>query len=99
VNGRVRPFTSSREVITFQGDRLPGVRYALEFRTLAQARAHFGVSTRRRSEAEAQAAEALRLKALGMTPQEIAGVLNVSRSTVYSYIKQELSSETFKNNN
>ena len=43
--GRVRPFTSAREVITFHAGGLPGVRYAAEFLDLAQARAHFGLRT------------------------------------------------------
>ena len=64
--GRVRPFTRPREVITFQAGALPEVRYTREFRTIAQARSHFAVPTRRRSEAESRADEARRLKALGL---------------------------------
>src|SRR5262249_49237038 len=44
--GRVRPITLPREVITFQCGALPGVAYTHEFRSLAEARAHFGVSHR-----------------------------------------------------
>ena len=80
--GRVRPFTRPREVITFQVGVLPGVHYTLEFGSLDQARRHFGIPTRRQSEAEARAAAARRLKALGLTNRRIASRLGVSLSTV-----------------
>jgi hypothetical protein len=54
--GRVRPFTRPREVITFQADELPGVRYSLRFGSLAEARNYFGVTTRKQSEMDALAA-------------------------------------------
>jgi hypothetical protein len=85
--GRVRPFTKPREVITFQVGDLPDVRYTREFRSLADARSYFGVPTRRRSAAEARAAEARRLKALGLSNSRIAATLRVSPATVKRYLR------------
>jgi hypothetical protein len=87
--GRVRPFTGPREVITFQVGDLPEVRYTLQFGSLAEARAYFGIPTRRRSAAEARATRARRLKALGLTKEQIAGVMNVSLSSVKRYIRKD----------
>jgi hypothetical protein len=87
--GRVRPFTRPREVITVQAGALPGVRYALEFRSLKQARAFFGVACGKAAEVKAQAAEARRLKVLGRTRAEIAAALGVSPSTVKRYLRRE----------
>jgi hypothetical protein len=80
--GRVRPFTKPREVVTFQVGDLPDVRYTLQFRSLASARSHFRIPTRRQSAAEARRAEARRLKALGLTRAQIATAMNVSKESV-----------------
>jgi DNA-directed RNA polymerase specialized sigma24 family protein len=84
--GRVRPFTKSREIITFQVGNLPEVRYTLEFRSLAEARSYFGIPTRRRSAVETRAAVARQLKALGLSKARIAEDLGVSLSTVKRYL-------------
>jgi hypothetical protein len=80
--GRVRPFTKPREVVTFQVGDLPDVRYTLQFRSLASARSHFRIPTRRQS-----AAEARRLKALGLTRAQIATAMNVSKESVKRYLR------------
>ena len=85
--GRVRPFTKPREIITFQNGTLPDVRYTREFRSIAQARSHFGIPTRRRSEAESRASQARRLKTLGVPSSRIAEELGVSLSTIKRYLR------------
>jgi hypothetical protein len=85
--GRVRPFTRPREVITFQLDDLPDVRYTHDFRSLAEARAWFGLATRRRATADAKAAEARRLRALGLSIGRVAEEMGVSASAVKRYIR------------
>jgi hypothetical protein len=92
--GRVRPFTKPREVITLQVGDLPGVHYTLAFSTLAQARAYFGIPTRRRALVDEKAAEARRLKDLGRSHAEIEESLDVSRSTVKRYLRSEGGSRT-----
>jgi hypothetical protein len=92
--GRVRPFTKPREIITFQVGDLPEVRYTLQFRSIAEARSHFGIATRRRSAAEARQAEARRLKALGLTRAQIAAAMNVSKESVKRYLRTTGGSST-----
>jgi hypothetical protein len=85
--GRVRPFTRPREVISFQVGDLTGVRYTFQFGSLAGARSYFGIPTRRRSAAEARAAQARSLKALGLSRARIAAEIGVSLSTVKRYLR------------
>jgi hypothetical protein len=85
--GRVRPFTRSREVITFHVGQLPGVRFTQEFLTIGGARAYFDVATRRTAERDRRAARACRLKADRKTNQEIATIMDISLSTVKRYIR------------
>jgi hypothetical protein len=86
--GRVRPFTRPREVITFQCDSLPNVRYAVEFRSLAQARTYFQVQTPTQASLEARVEQARRMKAQGHSRGEIAQALSVSVSTVKRYLRR-----------
>ncbi len=86
--GRVRPFTRPREVITFHMGELPGVRYAAEFRTLAQARAFFGVPTASEAALQSRVEQAARLWALGRPQKAIAAEMNVSLSSVKRYLRQ-----------
>jgi hypothetical protein len=86
--GRVRPFTRPREVITFQADELPGVRYALRFESLAAARSYFGVATRQQSRRERLAAEVRLRKALGQRNGEISEALGISLSTFKRYARR-----------
>jgi hypothetical protein len=86
--GRVRPFTSPREVITFHAGLLPGVQYTVQFRSLRQARDFFGIATSRAAGLASRKAEGRRLRAEGKTRQEIAAIMNVSLSTVKRYLRQ-----------
>jgi hypothetical protein len=86
--GRVRPFTRPREVITFHVGPLPGVRYRLEFGSLAQARSFFGIQAPRQAEVTSRVEQALRLRAQGRSRAQIARELGVSDSTVKRYLKQ-----------
>ena len=86
--GRVRPFTKAREVITFQTGALPGVRYALEFSSLAQARSFFGIVTRKQAKQEAQRDQARQLRAQGLSKSRIVKELGVSLSTVKRYLRR-----------
>ncbi|WP_146441269.1 DNA-binding response regulator, partial [Vibrio kanaloae] len=45
--GRVRPFTKTREVITYQSNDPLGTTYDIEFSNLAELREHFGLATKR----------------------------------------------------
>jgi hypothetical protein len=93
--GRVRPFTKPREIITFQAGELPRVKYTREFQSLAQARAHFKVSTARRATADDKAAQAQRLKRLGLSHSKIATQMGVSLSAVKRYVHEGRGHETF----
>jgi hypothetical protein len=86
--GRVRPFTRPREVITYHGGDLPGVRYTLEFEKLKQARAFFQVPTAADWEVASREELARRLKAQGRSSRWIAQELGVSRTTVKRYLNQ-----------
>jgi hypothetical protein len=81
--GRVRFTIRPREVITFQCSELPEITLAAEFRTLQQARDHFGLLPGAEFDRRRQAAEALRLKAEGRTVRQIAERLGVSERTVF----------------
>jgi hypothetical protein len=96
--GRVRPFTRPREIITFQMGDLPGVRYEAEFSTLAAARQHFDVPTRREREAQQRAARALQMAAEGMSTAEIAHELKVGVRTVQRYLKADDATRHLINN-
>jgi DNA-binding NarL/FixJ family response regulator len=85
---RVRPFTRAREVITFQCDSLPNVRYTLEFRSLEQARKYFQIQTPTQASFEARVEQVRRLKAQGYSKGEIAQALSVSVSTVKRYLRR-----------
>jgi AcrR family transcriptional regulator len=69
---------------------LPGVAYTREFTSLAQARAHFGVTTASSATRATRASRAHELKAEGRTIQEIADALGVSRSTVKRYLGSKM---------
>ena len=80
-------FTRAREVITFQASELPGVRYTLEFRSLAAARNYFAIPSSRQLEVTVQAERARRLKTAGMSKAKIAAALKVSLSTEKRYLR------------
>jgi hypothetical protein len=87
--GRVRPFTRPREVVTFQMAELPGVTYDAEFRTLAEARRHFGIPSGRQRTTEARAVAVSDLRSRGLSQAEVARRLGVSERTVRIYEKKE----------
>jgi hypothetical protein len=86
--GRVRPFTRPREVITFQEGSFPGVQYVHHFDSFDQARAYFGIQTRRQADYEVRAAQAQRLKAAGLSNRRIAQELGVSLPTIKRYLRR-----------
>jgi hypothetical protein len=80
--GRVRPFTSPREVITQHCSDLPGVPSLFEFRTLSQARDFFLVKTPKQARIEERRQQAAALRASGCQLKVIAACLKVSLATV-----------------
>jgi hypothetical protein len=80
--GRVRFATKPREVITFQYSEMSDVHLAREFYSLREARDHFGLVTGSDFERHRQAAEAMRLRAEGLTTAAIAERLGVCKRTV-----------------
>jgi hypothetical protein len=87
--GRVRYATRPREVITFQCSEMPGLRLDGEFHSLRELRAAFGLSTGSEYDRQQQAAEARRLRAGGLTTQQIAARLGVSERTVRYRLSRE----------
>jgi hypothetical protein len=85
--GRVRPFTQPREVITFHAGRLPGVRFTVEFESLAQARSFFNVRARRVADRDRRQQTAIELRRSGLSVPEIARRLDVSTSTAKRYCR------------
>jgi hypothetical protein len=83
--GRVRPFTKPREIITFQCDESPKVAYDREFLSLAEARDHLGIPTRRAWETRQTAERVAAEKALGKRQAEVAQSLGVGLRTVQRY--------------
>jgi hypothetical protein len=81
--GRARFATCPREVVTFQAGELPGIVLAGEFRTLQQARDHFGLLPGAEFDRRRQEAEVLRLRSEGRTVWQIAEQLGVSERTVF----------------
>jgi hypothetical protein len=83
--GRVRPFTQPREVITFQCDEHPAMPYDQEFKTLAAARAFFGIESERNSK-KAQTIQAVKqARARGLKQREAAEKLSISLRSVQRY--------------
>jgi hypothetical protein len=87
--GRVRPFTRPREVITLHAGPLPGVRYAADFQSLAQARNFFHIPTPKQSDRASKTDQARQLRAQGKSNRQIAKELGVSLSTVKRYLPPE----------
>jgi hypothetical protein len=85
--GRVRPFTSPREVFTLHTGTLPGVRYTQEFESLTQVRAYFGIPTPAAAAMASKAELAWRLRAQGRSNRQIAQEMGVSLSTAKRYLK------------
>ncbi len=80
--GRVRPYTKPREVLTFQCSAHPLLEYTAEFNSLAQARAFFGISTRRERRQAELGAGIHAARTQGLSQSEAASKLDTSLSTV-----------------
>jgi len=85
--GRVRPFTRSREIITFQAGTLPGIKFNMVFPSVAGARSYFSVPTRRSAEHGERVAEARQLSEAGLAVNEIARELQLSPRTIRRYLR------------
>ncbi len=87
--GRVRPFTKPREVITFQADDMaevmPGV---VDFKNLAEARAHFGIELPSKEKLARRADEVRAMRAAGLRQRQVAEQLHVTVRTVQRYWNQ-----------
>ncbi len=83
--GRVRPFTSSCEVITFQNNPRPNYAYDFEFNSLAEIREHFSIegAAARKTKSKIQAVQKLKLQ--GMTQKQVAQQLEMGVRTVRRY--------------
>jgi ATP/maltotriose-dependent transcriptional regulator MalT len=91
--GRVRFATRPREVITFQCGELPEIRLTAEFRTLQEARDHFGLLPGAELDRQLQEREVQRLRAEGLTVMQIAEKLAISERTVYYRLRAARSRE------
>lgn len=87
--GRVRPFTYSREVITFQNSDVPNYPYDHEFSNLKEARAHFGFKTKQKRDTLQQYDTIQDLKSQGFKQKEVAEKLQLGVRTVRRYWSPE----------
>lgn len=87
--GRCRPFTKPREVITFQCSDNSWHEYTAEFDNLEEMREYFGVMCRRKSQAEKNRLKVQTARAKGLTAAEIIRDTNLSKSSVYRYLKMQ----------
>lgn len=83
--GRVRPFTKPREVVTFQCDAHPAIPYDHEFANLAEARAHFGIETKRARNRNSTAQAVKEARERGLKQQQAAEEISRSLRTVQRY--------------
>lgn len=83
--GRVRPFTSSCEVITFQNNPHPNYAYDFEFNNLAEIRSHFGIEGAAARKTRAKTQEVQKLKLQGLTQNQVAEQLGMGVRTVRRY--------------
>lgn len=80
--GRVRPFTKTREVITFQSNDALGTTYDKEFSNLAELREHFGIATKRTRNSSSIGDNVRALRAKNIKQTEIAKLLGISTRQV-----------------
>jgi len=83
--GRVRPYTSPREVITFQCAAHPHLTYTKEFENLEEARSYFGITGRRYMERDSNEAKIKAARQQGLTQRRAAEALGLSLRTVKRY--------------
>jgi hypothetical protein len=80
--GRVRPYTSPREVITFQCAAHPQLNYTKEFENLEDARTYFGISKKRDRQKDSNEANVKEARMRGLTQVETAEELGLGLRTV-----------------
>ncbi|KGK21516.1 hypothetical protein DC58_16240 [Vibrio navarrensis] len=80
--GRVRPFTKSREIITFQNNDAPKSGYDHEYSNLEQLRKHFGLKSKQSRTSATLSEQINQMIADGFKQQEIASTLGISTRTV-----------------
>ncbi|HBC3482979.1 hypothetical protein NI392_06570 [Vibrio alginolyticus] len=83
--GRVRPFTSPCEVITFQNNPHPNYQYDAEFNNLAEIREHFGIDSQRARTTGTKKQEIQQLKQQSLTQKQVAEQLGIGVRTVRRY--------------
>lgn len=88
--GRVRPFTKTREVITYQSNDPLGTTYDIEFSNLAELREHFGLATKRTRSSNSTADNVMALSAKNLKQAEIAKQLGISVRTVRRYQSKDV---------
>lgn len=80
--GRVRPFTKSREIITFQNNDAPKSGYDHEYTNLEQLRNHFGLKSKQARESASLSEQINQMISEGFKQKEIASTLGISTRTV-----------------
>jgi hypothetical protein len=85
--GRVRPYTSPREVITFQCAAHPGMPYTQEFNTLDEARAFFNIPTRRDHSRKENSRKVQEAREKCLSQRQTAAEFGLSLRTVKRYWK------------
>lgn len=88
--GRVRPFTQTREIITFQSNDALATTYDKEFSNLAELRKHFGLATKRKRSSNTTADNVIALSAKDLKQTEIAKLLGISVRTVRRYQSKDV---------
>lgn len=86
--GRVRPFTKTREIITFQNNDALATTYDHEFSKLAELRNHFGLAPKRTRSSNSKADNVRALSAKNLKQAEIAKQLGISTRQVRRYLQQ-----------
>ncbi|WP_299661903.1 hypothetical protein [uncultured Psychromonas sp.] len=83
--GRVRPFTNSREIITFQNNEVPTYPYDHEFSNLEGIRAHFDINTKQKRNTLNKYDTVQALKIQGFNQKQTAEKLQMGVRTVRRY--------------
>jgi len=85
VVGRVRPYTSPREVITFQCSHHPQIEYTKEFYSLQEARDYFGISRMRDEHKNTTRERVVNARELGLKQRQAVSELGLGLRTVKRY--------------
>ena len=87
--GRVRPYTKSREVITFQCADHPDLEYTNEFTSIGEARDHFAIPDRRSVRIAELCTKVQVARIQGLKQREAAEQLGVGLRTIQRYWKSK----------